>query len=92
MDPGRMKSYQRNLNMRDHADLAGIDNEVEQAITAVARCYRVPVAEVEAMEKEEFAAWMQVVAERKGPDCSPRWRPARPGRSERVGGGSRSRA
>ena len=68
MDTGRMKSYQRNLNMRDHADLAGIDNEVEQAITAVARCYGISVAEVEAMEKEEFAACMQVVTERNGSD------------------------
>jgi hypothetical protein len=68
MDTGRMKSYKRNLNMRDHADLAAIDNEVEQAITAVARCYGISVAEVEAMEKEEFTACMAVVTERNGSD------------------------
>ena len=63
-----MRSYKRNLNMRDHADLAGIDNEVEQVITAVARCYGISVAEVEAMEKEEFTACMAVVTERNGSD------------------------
>jgi hypothetical protein len=61
-----MRSYQRNLNMRDHADLAGAGNEVEQAILAVARCFNISVEEVEGMEKEEFTECMAVVTERNG--------------------------
>tara|TARA_R110000824_G_scaffold245608_2_gene434669 strand:+ start:192 stop:356 length:165 start_codon:yes stop_codon:yes gene_type:complete len=52
--------------MRDHADLAGAGNEVEQAILAVARCFNISVEEVEGMEKEEFTECMAVVTERNG--------------------------
>jgi len=63
-----MRSYQRNLNMRDHADLAGVENEIEQAILAVARCFNISVEEVESMEKEDFTECMAVVTERNGSD------------------------
>jgi len=54
--------------MRDHADLAGVENEIEQAILAVARCFNISVEEVESMEKEDFTECMAVVTERNGSD------------------------